>query len=208
MAVDELIIAGWAGRDQHALQEHIEELAKLGVKAPSQTPEFYTLAAARLTTDSRIQTIGNSASGEVECVLLSASDKLWVGVGSDHTDRDAETFGITLSKQLCEKPIAPLFWDFAEVEGHWDALELRSYVPADTGKTLYQQGQAAALLPPLELVRRRGRSLASGSVMFCGTLPAIGGIRPADWFEFELHDPVLNRTISHRYFCERISTTA
>jgi hypothetical protein len=35
--------------------------------------------------------------------------------------------------------------------------------------------------------------------MFCGTLPAIGGIRKSPVFEFELHDPVLERSIRHQY---------
>jgi hypothetical protein len=35
--------------------------------------------------------------------------------------------------------------------------------------------------------------------MFCGTLAAIGGIRPASRFEVELIDPVLNRTLRHAY---------
>ena len=35
--------------------------------------------------------------------------------------------------------------------------------------------------------------------MLCGTLPAIGGIRPAERFEIELEDPVLGRTLRHAY---------
>jgi hypothetical protein len=35
--------------------------------------------------------------------------------------------------------------------------------------------------------------------MFCGTLGAIGGIRPASRFEMELEDPVLERTLRHAY---------
>ncbi len=35
--------------------------------------------------------------------------------------------------------------------------------------------------------------------MFCGTLAAIGGIRPAERFEFEIEDPILKRTIRHGY---------
>ena len=35
--------------------------------------------------------------------------------------------------------------------------------------------------------------------MFCGTLGAIGGIRPASRFEMELEDPVLGRTLRHAY---------
>jgi hypothetical protein len=30
-------------------------------------------------------------------------------------------------------------------------------------------------------------------------MSAIGGIRPADRFEMELHDPVLGRTLRHGY---------
>jgi hypothetical protein len=36
--VRELIIAGWAGREQAAIDEHIEELKEIGVKPPSDTP--------------------------------------------------------------------------------------------------------------------------------------------------------------------------
>jgi hypothetical protein len=36
-------------------------------------------------------------------------------------------------------------------------------------------------------------------VMYCGTVAAIGGIRPATRFEMELEDPVLGRTLKHAY---------
>jgi hypothetical protein len=35
--------------------------------------------------------------------------------------------------------------------------------------------------------------------MFCGTLAAKGGVRPAPRFEFELEDPVRNLRIRHGY---------
>jgi hypothetical protein len=35
--------------------------------------------------------------------------------------------------------------------------------------------------------------------MFCGTLAAKGGIRPAPRFMIELEDPVLGRKITHTY---------
>jgi len=44
--------------------------------------------------------------------------------------------------------------------------------------------------------------LASGTVMLCGTLGAIGGIRPAARFEMVLEDPVLARSMSHAYDIE------
>jgi hypothetical protein len=35
--------------------------------------------------------------------------------------------------------------------------------------------------------------------MFCGTLAAKGGIRPATTFRMELEDPVLKRKLQHEY---------
>jgi Protein of unknown function (DUF2848) len=36
-------------------------------------------------------------------------------------------------------------------------------------------------------------------VMFCGTLPAHGGVRSADRFDFELEDPLRKKKIAHGY---------
>ena len=49
------------------------------------------------------------------------------------------------------------------------------------------------MLDPLALIEQFGgkAGLAEGTLMFCGTLAARGGIRPAAVFEFELDDPVL-----------------
>lgn len=201
ISVSHLVIAGWAGRHRAELQHHIEELAKLGVPAPKTTPEFYKLSASRLTTDTSIEVIGSSSSGEAEAVVFARNGELWVGVGSDHTDRDAERHGIALSKQVCDKPVAPAFWAFEDLKPHWDELELRSYILEQDKKTLYQQGALSSLLPISDLISKYSgaTTLEDGTAMFCGTVPAIGGIRPAPAFEVELHDPVLKRTISHRY---------
>ena len=44
--------------------------------------------------------------------------------------------------------------------------------------------------------------------MFCGTLGAIGGIRPASRFEMELHDPKLGRTITAAYDIETLAVVS
>src|SRR5689334_12849926 len=122
--IHNLIIAGWTGRDRGAVDAHIKELAELGVAPPARTPIFYRVSASLLTTDAAVDVIGTDSSGEVECVLLNRGGEWWVGVGSDHTDRKAERVGVTLSKQLCPKPIASSFWSFNDVEAHWDELIL------------------------------------------------------------------------------------
>ena len=77
--------------------------------------------------------IGENSSGEVEYILLKTDNRIWVGVGSDHTDRAIEHIGITIAKQLCDKPIAMTFWLLEEVEAHWERLALKSYIE-DGGK--------------------------------------------------------------------------
>lgn len=197
----DLVIAGWAGRDEAALKHHIEELAAIGVPRPSSVPVFYRCAAAILTQTTRLEVLGSASSGEVEPVLVSLADGLWLGLGSDHTDREAETHGIALSKQLCGKVVATGLWSLDEVAGHWDRLELVSHAVIGGQRVVYQRGALANLRPPTDLIPRwRGAAtLPPGTVMFGGTLGAIGGIRPAERFEMELIDPVLGRSLTHAY---------
>lgn len=192
------VIAGWTGRDAAAVEKHIKELEALGVKRPAATPIFYRTAAARLTTDARIECLGRQSSGEVEFVLLQSGGRLWVGTGSDHTDREVEAYGVSVSKQMCEKPIAREFWRFDDVAPHWDKLVLRSYAMIDGVRVLYQEGSVAAMRAPADLIARYG-GLTDGSLMFCGTHAVHGGIRPAERFDFELDDPVRGRKIAHGY---------
>ncbi|HEY1854644.1 MAG TPA: DUF2848 domain-containing protein [Solirubrobacterales bacterium] len=201
IVIETAIVAGWTGRDQAALREHIAELSELGVTPPSKTPLFYRVSAARVTCDQEIESTDTS-SGEVEAVLLAARGKLWVGLGSDHTDREVEAYGVAVSKQMCEKPIAPAFWAYDDVAAHWDQLELRSWIVEGGSEVLYQEGNLGSLLPAEELISSAG--LEDGSVMFCGTFAARDGIRPSDSFRYELVDPVLERRISSRYLVRRL----
>ena len=174
-------------------------MEKLGIARPKSTPIFYRGAASLLSQSDTIEVVGNHSSGEVEPVVVSTPEGLWLSVGSDHTDREVEKYGVTVSKQMCEKPIAPVFWAYDDVAGHWDRLTLRAHV--DNARTLYQEGAVSAMMNPLDLIARHcgERSLREGTVMFCGTLAARGGVRPTREFAFELEDPVLGRKIAHAY---------
>ena len=199
-AVRELVIAGWTGRDVAALEKHIRELEAIGVKRPKTTPIFYRVAASLLTSDNAIEVLGDQSSGEAECVVYSLDDGLFVGVGSDHTDRKAEAVGVSLSKQMCAKPVSREVWRLEDVAVHWDKLVLRSYVSTEGRRRLYQEGPVAAMRPPTELFKLYcGGLLPAGTAMFCGTLAVHGGIAPSETFEMELEDPVLGRKITHSY---------
>ena len=199
-----LIVAGWTGRDEAALRHHIEELAAIGVPRPSSVPVFYRAATANLTQSSRLQVLGPDTSGEVEPVIVALNDGLWLGLGSDHTDRKAETMGIALSKQLCGKPLANVLWPLDEVADHWDRLILRAFATIDGQRVKYQEGPLSAMRHPSDLIAKikPHASLSPGTIMLCGTLGAIGGIRPATRFEMVLEDPVLSRSMSHAYDIE------
>jgi hypothetical protein len=169
--------------------------------APKRTPIFYRVAASLLTTEDSIDVLGDRSSGEAECVVHAFGGDLWLGVGSDHTDRKAETVGVWLSKQMRAKLVTGQVWRFREVAPHWDQLVLRSHVRINGSRRLYQDGPVTTMRPPTEFIRlyTGGDTLPEGSSMFCGMLAMHGGIQPVEAFEIELEDPVLGRKISHRY---------
>ena len=200
--IDNLVIAGWTGRDTAAVAQHVAELAAIGVKPPATVPCFYRVGANLLTTAAAIDVIGSHSSGEVEFVLVSLTEGLHVGVGSDHTDRKVETYGITVSKQMCPKPVGRELWKFSDVEAHWDELMLRAWVTRDATRELYQEGLVTKMLAPSDLMRRylgTPRVLPVGTAMYCGTLPVIGEIAGGERFEIELEDRRSKRTLQHAY---------
>jgi hypothetical protein len=200
--IGNLVIAGWTGRNADALEAHIAELEKLGIARPKSTPIFYRASPELLTNGPVIQVVGTTSSGEVEPVIMSLDGELFLGVGSDHTDRKVEAVGVTISKQLCAKPVSATLWRFSEVADHWDNLVVRSYVTAANKRRLYQEGALAAMRHPRDLMTRylgNGGALPAGTAMFCGTLAVRGEITPAELYELEIEDPVLNRSIAHFY---------
>jgi hypothetical protein len=201
LPIDQAVIAGWTGRDPVARDKHIAELQAIGIAPPATTPIYYRVAARRLTTADSIEVSGDESSGEVEFVLIGWQGRIFVGVGSDHTDRKVETYSVTVSKQMCDKPVASALWDFDEVAGHWDQMILRSFAWIDGARVLYQEGTLDSMLPVAELIQRGfgDEGLPDGCAMFGGTFAAKGGIRPASRFEFELEDPILKRSIRHAY---------
>jgi hypothetical protein len=207
-AIDTLVIAGWTGRDEAAIRHHIEELAALGVPRPSTVPLFYRVAATQLTQATTLQVLGPDSSGEAEPVVISLADGLWLGVGSDHTDRKAESISVALSKQLCGKAIGTELWRLDDLD--WDRLILRAHATIDGKRVLYQEGPLAGIRSPDDLIRRyiNAHALPPGTAMFCGTLAAKGGVRPGTKFEMEIEDPGRGRFLRHAYTIETLPVIA
>ena len=201
LAIDQAVIAGWTGRDPVARDKHIAELEAIGIARPASTPIYYRCSARRITLEDRIEVSGENSSGEVEFVLIGWQGRTFVGLGSDHTDRKVEAYSVTVSKQMCDKPMAPELWELEDVIGHWDRMILRAHAWIDGARVLYQEGTLDAMLPVKELIERGfgPKGLPDGCAMFGGTFAAKGGIRPATRFEYELEDPVLKRSLRHAY---------
>lgn len=204
VAPEIVIVGGYTGRDREAVAEHILELERLGVPRPPTVPAFYAVPPELLVQSDRVVTTEAATSGEVEAALIATNGDLYVAVASDHTDRTAERLDIAVSKRACPKVVGRTAWRLGDVAGSWDGVELRSWIGDDADEP-YQDGVMAALIPPLELLEAiPWRSRPSSFVLLCGTLPALGGIRPSSRFRGELHDPAAGRSLSLEYAIETL----
>ena len=148
-----MVNAGYVGKNQEEVRRHIEELAAKGIPGPKSVPVLYPVVCNMLSLDPEIEVYGNETSGEVEYVLcIVTEDEVYVGLGSDHTDRHLEETDIPRAKQICPNLMGRTVWPLKEVEGHWDDLLMKATVVKDAKATLYQEGRLGTLLNPAELM--------------------------------------------------------
>ena len=197
-----LLIAGYTGKDQASVKKHIDELREIGVPAPPQVPMIYDVSTNLLTTSPSISVVQESSSGEAEVVIMNVKGKWYVGLGSDHTDRELEKLSIQKSKQVCSKPISTQFWLLDDIESRWDDIEMRSWMFVNGEKKEYQTGTLGEFLHPKELIKiitERGY-YSEDLMVFCGTLPIVTGeFIYGDGFSAELYDALTDRKIQLDY---------
>jgi hypothetical protein len=173
------VVAGYTGRDAAAVQHHIDELAAIGVAPPAEIPMFYSVEPSTVNSSKAYSESENLTSGEVEPVYIRHAGSYFLGVGSDHTDRDLERTDIGDSKRACPKPVG------AEVVRIGDAAELENFsldcadASCSVDGALYQAGKLDGLRPPHDIVKRYiarfGLHEEDDFVCFGGTLPLLGG---------------------------------
>jgi hypothetical protein len=196
-----LIVAGYTGRDVDAVEEHIRELEAIGVPRPESVPAFYELSPELVTTDPDLSVEGSNTSGEVEPVLVRTSGRLYLAVGSDHTDRDIERDSVAASKAACVKPLSPVVVEIGR-DFDWDAVRLRSWVDDER----YQDGPMTALRATTDVLALVPEDDGGDLVLFGGTVPLLdGGFRPGVAWQVALVLPD-GREITHAYRTERKST--
>lgn len=186
MEISRLVVAGWTGRDRDKVEHHIAELAEIGVPRPSQVPLFYEVSPALATQADEVRVLGVETSGEAEPLVVHAGGRLWLGIASDHTDRGLEAHSVAHSKQVCAKIMGRDLWPFDAVADRLDGIRLRCEID---GGTPYQDGTLADIVPLATLIE--GAGFGENTVMLCGTLPAIGGVRPAGHYRMTLDDAEL-----------------
>lgn len=189
-----LVIAGYTGSDTEQVHAHIEELAAIGVAPPPQVPMVYPMDWSLLTTGPSISVAGAGTSGEAEPVFVRHHGAWYLGVGSDHTDRELERESVHQSKQACPKPMSgtvirlnadPAAGGF---DAAWTAIGLTSAVDGID----YQRGSLAAIRTPGDLLPRVLGHVGPDEdvVVFCGTVPIIDGhFRPGRQFACRLSVP-------------------
>ncbi|WP_146550404.1 MULTISPECIES: DUF2848 family protein [Rummeliibacillus] len=199
---NKLLIAGFTGRNQEEIKAHIQELKEIGIPEPDEVPAIYHLSPSLLTTKSEIFAINQESSGEIEYILLHIGDEWYVGLGSDHTDRELEKVSFAKSKQVCAKPISKEYWNLSSVSEIWDTLKIKSWVTIDGKEEIYQEGTLENLLHPTDLLNiltNRGYDLEN-TVLFCGTLPIINGdFIYGDRFRAEIINPQTKEKIHLDY---------
>lgn len=193
------VVAGYTGRDPKAVQHHIDELAAIGVAPPPEVPMFYRMDAHLFDTSGEHDTSNNLTSGEIEPLYIRHDGKYYLGIGSDHTDRDIEAQDIGDSKRACPKPIATEVIEVASLEDlDLDQCTARSWVDGE----LYQEGSLAGLRKPADVVEKLlTRTDIGDSDFMClgGTLPLLKGkfVDGTSW-KVELSFPDGTR-IEHNY---------
>ena len=184
--------AGYAGRDTEQVQHHVDELAELGVPAPTRIPTLYPLSASLVSRPDVVQVAHGKTSGEAEWALVvgDGPDDLLLTAACDHTDRALEVHGVAWSKQSAPDVLGDVAWPLDAIEGELDEFTLKAWVRHGDTEQLIQDGTLAQLLPPSYWVTELKDRLVPGTVVLSGTIPMIAGVDQfADAWRVELTDP-------------------
>lgn len=211
LSFNKMINAGFSGRNQASVRAHILELEKEGIPGPKTTPVFFSLTCENLKFGKALQVIGDKTSGEVEFVIITQGEKNYIGIGSDHTDRELEQHSMYKAKEICSNIMSDTIWDYDDIKDHWDKIEISSSTREQiNGKDiLYQRETLSSILHPNEIKKIIEQKLTDKnldqSIIFSGTIPVLTN-HPiyGKYFCCKLHDPILNRTLTCDYTIESV----
>jgi hypothetical protein len=197
---------GFTMRDEAKMQAHLEECYKLGVKELicDRPPLVMPISTWAVLTDDQISVQRPRTSGEVEIVtLVDADGTMYVGVGSDHTDRSLEGIDIPWGKQVAPNIVAPDLWLWSDVEDHWDQVSIKCSVVDNGEQVDYQDAMVSEFWTPAEMATGARESVVpfeGAMILFSGTVVTLEEkLRFAESWTISMIDPVLDRRIDHTY---------
>ena len=210
--------ARYASRDLKATRRELDEILARDRRLTMAThtnPSIFRIGRYLLTQSFEFEVQGPLTGGEAEVVAIRLGDQLYITVGSDQCDRELDPLFPDKPKQMCPHPIATVAWPYDEVRDHWDSLRISSRVVSGTYTIPLQDSDLAALVDLEYLLEMDevGR-LADPMILYCGAaeflesaletveenqLPEFTARGVGDEFHLCLHDPILERTITHRY---------
>jgi len=210
-----------ADRDVGATEKWVEEMRSNGYQVHGAAGICFK-SRYLITNEDAIEVQGPHTSGEVEFVVMRHEGAFYVSVGSDHNDRSlgdlwtamlGKVYDTAKTKQMVPAVVGRDAWLYDEVRDHWDEIVLKSFVTISNQRIPYQEFRLGDLLDLEYYLNRASWVEEAGSILFGGTggiLSAVpehvyhgqatveGVSFPSD-FQFEMVDPVLDRTISHEY---------
>lgn len=197
VSLRQVLAAGYTGRERSLVQEHIDELAELGIAPPPGVPMLYPVMPTLVTTSRDIAVFGPHTTPEIEVAIVRVDGEDYVTVASDQTDRRMEVASVPQSKNACPKIIGRDIWRVQDVLAGWDDLELT----ARCNGVVLQNGKLASMMSCEELIAlaQEYTDMSDGTLLMSGTVPTLATPPVEGTIELVLHDPSTGRTIEHAY---------
>jgi len=196
---EHVYVVGYSGSNKEKIYEHIRELEEqLNVAPPKKIPTVFEVSKEMLTQDKNLYFVGEKTSGECEFVIIMKDSKIYIGLGSDHSDRELEAISVPKAKQICLKPVSKEVWEYEEIKDHFSKIKLS----AKSDWKDYQEGTLADIISVEEILEELKKSLGApvdNCVIFSGTVPLVAGYEYGNNFSLELNDEVLGRKIAFDY---------
>lgn len=205
--INRVLIVGYAGRDIKKTMEHIRELElELQVPPPHKIPTIFECSRENLTQEKNIRFVGRETSGEVEHCIIKHNGEIFIGIGSDHTDRKLESLSVPKAKQVAPKPIGKYVIPYRLLKDHWDDIELASYQTVAGEEILYQMGVMKDILPVEFIIKELEERVGdiNNCIIFSGTVPLKDGFKYGTDFRGIIRDKYLECSISVEYHLDII----
>lgn len=207
--------ARFSSRDVEGMRKTLDEMLARGESGTKTNPSIFRIARYLLTQSDEFEVQGSLTGGEAEIVAIRDGGEVFITVGSDQCDRELDPLFQDKPKQMCPHPVAAVAWPYSEVRDHWDRLQIHSRVEM-AGYVVTMQESPASELVDLEylLAMDSVQSMPDPMILYCGAVPTLAAAfdtvekhnLPAtmtsgvgEAFLARLSDPVLGRSIEHRY---------